>query len=476
MISLVLLGAVLAFAVFGIVWVVVHFAYPDRRITQLEFIGCAAGLVLVVVPLTCFVGYKVAVSNNLSYNEFWGGFEVSVDTVVYQCHESDTDGGSTGGCEHHYDADSYQVWVQHETCTTDSKGKETCVDDSHWETRWRQVPYTDEEITYIVHTTLGDFTIGDHWLPPHPELHRVHPEEDAMESIPGDLPYGIPAFWQAAANRIASGNPGPVTQERTYDNYILASQSSILHKYSPWIDQYKKANLLPNIGHSVHDFYWLDRVYTVGGVNIGDAGTWQRAMDRFDAALGIDLTGDAYLVVVPADKISDPDTYVMSLAAYWESPAFQKYAISKNGIIIVVGTRDGKTVDWARATTGMPSGNEQMLLDIKYHLGGVALTPGTLLGAPTAAIATVGGKYKVTINHTQGALESILWGQDKFQRVHMGAHDGQQGYLYLKGEIVPSGWQKFWIMFFVVLFSGITWGVAFAYGVPAYRARQARFQ
>ena len=85
-----------------------------------------------------------------------------------------------------------------------------------------------------------------------------------------------------------------------------------------------------------------------------------------DAALGSTLQGDLHLVIVDAKKISDPDNYSNALVAYWLSPKFGKDALSKNGIVVVLGTSDGKTVDYTYAAgadllTGQTVGHNQSL-------------------------------------------------------------------------------------------------------------------
>ncbi len=469
MLGLMFYGLVIAGLVGGIIFAAMYFLHDDYTLTKDEW-PILAGVLVALVALTSLIGYKVAVSDNLTYHEFWGGYELHVAKQVYYCRESSTDGGYTGGCVNYYDGDSYEVWVESQSCTTDRKGREHCVDTSHWVTKYRQIPYTTTETSYIVDTTLGDFTIGYHWLPSNPSQHRIYPRSSWLESIPSGLSSGIPSFWLAAKNRIESGNPGPVTAEKNYQNYILASQETILHKYSPWIAQYQKANLLPDINHSVYDFYYLNRFYAVGGVNPGDISAWQLAMNKFDAAFGATLQGDLYLVAVPASVVTDPHQYVMSLAAYWQSRKFGKYALSKNGVIVVVGVNPSNTVAWAESTTGMPSGNSMMLLDIHNQLPGCEFTPQAILGNPVASVesdAKTG--YKVTLSGNDAALAKIIWGPDAFVRVHMGKKSSTSGYMYLKGQIVPSFWQEFWILITIAVLSGIAWAVALAYGVPAYQ-------
>jgi hypothetical protein len=87
---------------------------------------------------------------------------------------------------------------------------------------------------------------------------------------------------------------------------------------------------------------------------------------------------------------------------------------------------------------------------------------------PRGELVADGGKTKVRIVHgaDQGALESIIFGANKFQRVRM------TDYQYLAHEIEPSDGQKGWIYFFIVLFGAIAWGICIKVGTPAMRSRR----
>jgi hypothetical protein len=470
--SLSIWSSLIALGVGAALWGVLHMIKSNYRITFVEATIASVVLLVLVVPLTDHFGSKFAFDNTVTYHEFWGGYETGTSSQTFQCHESGSEGGDTGGCVNTFDADSYTVQVPHQSCTT-TNNQTTCTTYYTTETRWRQVPYTQTETTWIVHTTLGDYTVGDHWLEANPSAHRIRAEDGSMDSY-GNRSSGTPTLWSAAKQRVDSGDPGPVTAQRDYANYILSTQDAALKTYSPYINQYKAAGILPSINHTVQDSYYLDRAYFVGntGANQSD---WQVAVNRYDAAIGADLQGDMYVVIVDSSKVSDPDTYIKTLTAYWESPAFDKFDISKNGIIVVLGTKDGKTVDWARASTGMPTGNSTMIYAIQNNLKGTALTPAAVLGNPTATITQVNGKTKVAINHTQseGALESIMWSQqDGFQRVCMvcqGAGQHGVGFSYLKSQIQLTGGQLFAILGVLFLLSCLVWGLAVFLAVPLSR-------
>ena len=481
--SLSIWSALIALGVGAIAWGILHIVKSDYRITFTEATIASIFLMLVVVPVTDHFGTKLAFDNKVTYQEFWGGYEATVEKQVFNCHESSEQGGSTGGCEHTFDADSYTVQVPYTVTVvdraayTDSKGNYHS-EESHTETRWRtetryrQVPFTTTESTFIVHTTVGDYTIGSHWFPDNPSQHRIRAEDGSMDSLP-DVPSGTPTQWTAAKNRIASGDPGPVTAEHGYENYILASQDAALKRYSPYIDQYAQLGILPSLNHSIKNFYYLDRAYFVGNTGANTA-EWTAAVERYNAALGSSLQGDLYFVIADANKVSDPDVYIQTLTAYWQSAKFDKYAISKNAIVIVLGTADGKTVKWARASTGMPTGNSTMIYSVQNEVPGKLLTTDAILGKPLASVTQVGDKYKVAIIHTPqpGALESIMWGTNGFERVCMScksAGDKGVGFDYLKTQIQPTGGQLLGIYAVVFFLALLTWGAMVFFAVPSLR-------
>jgi hypothetical protein len=436
---------------------VLDYTQSEQRLTNMELAIASPVLLIIVVPLIMWLGTKMAVSNLVTYHENWGGYETSAQWIVSPCSRD-------GNMKYYYKGDPYTVEWDEDTSYTDSKGKRHHQTKHHKETRYHNIPYCSEEWTLVVHTTLGDYTIADRNLPDNPNAYRYR----SWISVPDDLPHGKPPFWLAAERRIAEGKPGPVTARRDYDNYILASQNSILKRFNASVADYQKSALLPTLSTDpVHDFYYADRVYFVGTQPLNG---WQTAINRFDAELGSTRQGDLHLVIVNAARVSDPDNYIGALMAYWQSPALGKDALSKNGIVVVLGSSDNKTVAWARAATGMPAGNELMLLDIQHALTGVKLDADTILGHPMVNLSTR------QWSNTQSVLEqTILSGPDAFVRVHMGklTDKGASGYAYLLREIEPRGWQRFWMLFTAFAAGGITWGICIFHGTPMVRAYRA---
>lgn len=424
------------------------------EISVKEYLICSLVMCLLVTPLTLWGGRQLAISNQVTFNENWNGWETNAVWFKTTCYRD-------GSCRHCYDCDPYTVPVPYECGSTDSKGNyqsRTCYRD---EIRYHSCPYASEEWYFGVRTTLGEYVIAGANVPTDPQNHRYR----RWTPVPSWLPSGIPDRWTEVKRRLDAGNPGPVTKRMTYENYILASQTNIIRRYNDSIDGYLKANLLPAIHSDVYDFYYLDRVYPVG-VNL--SGDWQAAINRFNAALGTSLQGDLHLVVVDSGKVTNPDNYLGAIMAYWQGDKFERDALSKNGIVIVVGTKDGKTIDWARAATGMPIGNEHLMVQIQSDLKGAALDPKSLLGNPVAKVLS---DDKVSVSTSDGLLEKIVWGANKFTRVHMKPRDGDGGFAYLLYELEPTTGQKAGILFAVLFFGCIGWFICIMVGDPGRRIR-----
>lgn len=411
--------------------------YEDYEITWTEFAVTAVLFLFVALPLVNWGFNYAAFQNQVTYEENWSGFEVQAQWEKITCHRD-------GMCTHCYDCDPYTVKESYECGGYEGSGKDrryvskTCYRDV---TKYHECPYTDEEWTFVVRTTVGEYTIASHNLPTNPDDHRWR----SYVRVPSRYESGVPTFWQQAADRLARNEPAAVTARKDYENYILASEHTIMKQFSGDIDTYKKSGILPALSTSVNAFYFANRVYFVG---VPSNGAWVKASNFFNGAFGIEKQGDLHLVIVDSAKVDNPDNYIAALTAYWQGPEFEKNALSKNALVVVLGTKDGTTVDWARGSTGMPAGNEALLLDIRYKLPGTPLSPESILGTPTGTVVQDGGNLSIKINHTAGALESLVWGPNQFKRV------GMREYQYLAHEIKPTSGQLA-ILYIIVLFASI---------------------
>jgi hypothetical protein len=402
-----------------------------KRITWWEFLAGALICSVLVVPFAVKIGNQWALNNQLTYHEYWNGYETAAVRSETECHRD-------GACEFTYRCDPYEVTEVVTVPNADGKGSHTEI---RTHTEYHSCPEATVEWDFAVRTTLGDYHI-ERTFPDNPTPFRG-------DSVRGDVRHGTPPFWQAAADRIGHGDPGPVTVRKDYKNYILASQSTILHKFSGDIDQYRPVMPAPSSG--IRDFYYADKAYGIGE-NLGPE--WSAAVSRFNAAFGTDLQGDLHVVVVGPGTTNDPDSFVGALNAYWTGPQFGQNALSKNALVVVLGT-DGQTVQWARAFTGMPRGNEALLTDLQRSLQGRRFDARELIGGPVGQVKD--GKY-TGVAHQHGTIEDAVWGVHQFARVCMTCkQEGGSGFTYLGAEIQPTTAQKLVILSAAVFVSLLVW-------------------
>lgn len=406
----------------------------EYTISWLEFVIVMAIMAIIVVPITAKVGLNVAKASKLTYHEFWGGYETAALKSTRECHRD-------GSCHDTYNCDPYEVGV---TVTDyDSKGNPS---GSHTEyhTEYHDCPVATQENYYEVDTTLGNHDLG--WT------FDTHPVAWRSSHGLDDTYRGDPPFWLAVKHRLDAGTPGPVTADKTYDNYVLASTKTILHEFSDEVDRYQKLHLLPdpviNLKHPIRDYYYADKMQFVG-LHPADRDHWEFALARLNAALGTDLQGDLHVVAIDVNKVTNKDAYTGAVNAYWQDKVLGKRALSKNGIGLVLGVSGDKIV-WARAFTGMPVGNSGLTLDLQHNLEGQPFT-NAIFGDPVGTIQKDG---TATVAHGDSPVEAALWGPNKFHREHM------KDFHYLGGEIQPSSGQKHLIEFIAILFILVGWALA----------------
>lgn len=413
------------------------------QISWVEFAIVMAIIAVVVIPVTTKVGLGMAKASKLTYHEFWGGYETAVLTSGQGCSRD-------GDCTDTYQCDPHEVPYQ----VTDYDDKGNAVG-SHTEyrTEYHDCPVATHENYWAIDTTLGKYNLGMTF-----DKHAV-----AWRSGHGlDGTYqGPPPLWLDAQARLNMGDPGPVTADKTYDNYILASTNTILHKFSDAVDKYKKLHLLPepvaNLKHPIYNYYYADKMSFVGGITpLGQQQAWEFALGRLNAALGADLQGDLHVVAIDASKVSNVDEYAGAVNAYWQDKSLGRRALSKNGIGLVLGVT-GDKITWARAFTGMPVGNDGLTEDLQNGVQGSAFTP-EIFGHAVGHISN----GKVVLTHGVGPVEQALWGTHKFQRICMvckSKGDTGVGYGYLGSEIQPSSGQKMGIILVSTFFSILVWAI-----------------
>lgn len=374
-----------------------------------KLVGATAGAVALAV-ISTVIGISVAKNDAMTAYESREGYELSADVSTTTCTRD-------GSCAWTYDCDYYQSPEPY----IDSKGntKIRMVQKHH------ECPYVTAEYTYTVMTELGNYTVASHIFSDKPQAWR------AGQTIPGGVERGVPALWQKAYDRIASGRPGGVAKLFPYKNPIYASDSTLLKAHSSDMERYRSEGLLPKVASDYSADLQADKVY---GVNFKVSAEMQEALTGFNAAFGDEKHGDMHLVIVKG--IDDPDAYTNALHAYWQSRYMGKHTIGKNALVVVLGTKDGKTVSWARSFTSMPVGNEALTQCISSDLVGAPLDADKLLGSPRGVIEN---KKVARVEHTDGLIENLVWGPLGFQRVSMSGDDGtSSGFNYMSGDVQIS--------------------------------------
>ena len=430
-----------------------------RRITVPEFI--VAGIIIAGITfiVTMVVGPQLARESAIGgYHEFWNGSVTKPFIAVDECHRD-------GSCEHTYQCDKEEIWIPPET---NSKGEVTRA--GYYEIIWHSCPYATRELSYELETNIGKtFTIAKGDFEAHPQEWR------SGEGLPSasEVPREPPERWLKAKADLENGLSDPVTKTNEYENYVLAADTGLYKEYEGSVETYQKAGLLPK--HTAHldesnmlfDYEMQAmKVQAVGGLKLTDLGEWQNRLMRFNAALGIDYQGDMHIVLLPADKVSNPDDYITALKAYWTN--LGKWSISKNGIILAIGVSpDGEAVEWSRASTGMPKGNGEMVTALDLRLKGEPFDPGVLLGNVSTEIRTKNHEAEVVYDKSAGgAIGNIVFNEFPFARACMKCSSkGDHGIGYVDlTELVPVSTGAMIVMFIVVFVLAMcVWGLMLAF-------------
>lgn len=436
MIGTIILALVLCAAVGLIVrYITDEISWTEYAIVTLILCPLVAGAIV-------GIGWNMAKKNLAEYHEYWNGWEMLAHVVEVMCTRD-------GPCIREYSCDPYTVTY---SCNCDDDGCSTCT-----RTEYHDCPYATKEYDYYIDTTLGQYAVGLGHFAPNPIPWR-------SRSIPDGVPRGAPEIWIQAKTRIEAGVPGPVTKRMDYDNMILASDNTLLKAWSDDIDVLLDAGWLPDLERSVHTFYYADKVSFIG-YEPENPVAWQNALSYLNAALGTERQGDLHLVIVQGLPVS-PDTYINALKAYWQNPErFGKDAISKNSVIVAVGTGDGYTVGWARAETGMPLGNDAFITRIKSEMKGVPLTPEGVIGVVCGEFYENGSsKVKVRGARSGGALANLLWDDVYgFVRVSMSGDDPDDvglGFRDLWYEIEPTVGQRIVMVLLSLVLCCSGWWIA----------------
>lgn len=455
-----------------------------RRISWSEFIVVFILMAAIIAPVVTSIGSSLSVAELLRYDQFVNGVETATHDDVTICRAGHAGSSSSAGrsnCSHTYVSGSYTWQEMHtrQVCTGSGKDQK-CHTEVYYTTEHANIysPYATREHSYSIDSSMGAGGSNSY------KFQTIYLDADpipysAKKAIPDNIPRGAPADWADADKHLKANDPRPVTMMSSYDNYILASQDEVLKTYSSRIDQYKNAGLLPDPATNMMadpisgPSHSLAEKVAFLSVTVTSEDAWQQSVMRFNAAFGMKLQGDLHVVVVNSSRVqsSEAEYYVAALKAYWQSPAYAKRAIAKNAVILVIGSTGG-TIDWARAQTGMPFGNEEMEQWVQDTLPGKSLDPALLFGTPKTVIKPgvepskfTTDDYTVTLSTPRGLVEEIMFEKAPFKRARMSCNDSNcVGYKDLVSKIEPTTGQETWM---VVVSSLISLGLWVTVGMTS---------
>lgn len=398
------------------------------QISKSETLIVAAFMVVVVTPSFMFLAKKAGQHQGLTFNEYYNGYETRAVEEEIRCSRD-------GPCIREYNCDPYQVCVPVTTCN--SKGN--CSTRMQCHTEYHDCPYATYEYNYYVETTLGTKVIDRGRFSENPERWR------RRNSIPASAirraGTGPHPFWEQARIRLQADTPNVVTEVHQYKNYLLASDQTILDNYRGLIDKYQ--NLLPDIVSGVYNFYLSDKFYDVDlRLPLPVKDSWVRAVNNFNSVFGRQ-EGDLHFVAINASSVDNPDEYITTLKAYWQEPESNgRNTLSKNTLLVVVGV-SGRRISWARAVTGMPNGNENMLVTIREELIGLNFHPVEVIGRfwPENTRGEFGKLHEIAISNPE----------TRFVRSEM------SNFNYLLKEVRVSVWYYLIAGLLSTLFSAGAW-------------------
>lgn len=427
--------------------------------------------------------FTVVVKNDQeTFHEYWNGSEVEAFRVDTTCHRD-------GSCRNTFSCDPYTVLETEYYTDSEGNSKSRTVT----KTKYHSCPYSQQETSYYVNTTVGEYDFGKHIM--------TGEQWRWGHNIPGGQVTSDPEGWTAAKKRIDSGNPGPVTRQNTYKNYILASDRSILKRYADSVDQLREADLLPSFDTKISHQYRSDKVYFAGVDELMSQdlkNTLLNNTEYLNAFTGSKLGADVRIVFVDASKIKNPYKYSNSIHTYWQSKEFKRDAIPKNAAVFVIGVKpykapekpvvddtEGKSDDtkveteklpeikegtlvaaWGDFFSGMPTGNEGLKQEFRSKIPNTPIDK-NLIGIPKYVVSS--GEYDLS---NSGAIQDIMTGDNAFERESMSAeheNDNGSGFKYLSAVYFETGhYVAMWIINIILLVAAAFIGLSAAMRVDGY--------
>lgn len=491
---------IVASLIVGGIMTVLAFAY--EKAIGCIMLGVTLFIAFLVGPINAYVSanaaigadWEQAIDDKSTYLEklhgVWSRYDIEVHTCTYQ--DNDIRVNDTG-CEY-VTVDSY----------CDSYDDEGDCDDTDYEF----FPWFTEERTYTAELNIfkrGHMVFASHLAPPDWQNYDWYKPFFAEPS--GDFEYQIPYEWERVRNAIDKGEILPGSVWNPYFNWIFADDFSILEEYSPHIDQYRDAGLLPTI-NMITDSTGREIKSNIRGNTTGvgfgyeivqflditvpqqEYERWQNTAHLWAAMAGPSVQASLIMFFAPAESVGSRHEWVHTSKAYLMTEedeegksVFGRYILPKNVILIGCGVSgDLQKVEWCEAETGMFKGNERFLENVR-QLESFAFTPEVVFGNHTAVFVTDGGIrvledpdwddreveiYVPEIKFTGGVIDEVIRDPDEgFTRLEMAEFEEKRIVIQPDPEQIDGIKSAKRMQAFMV--SLISWGVVIAFIVAGSR-------
>lgn len=340
----------------------------------------------ILVPFIWIIAYKLIWYNRIEWTHALVHFASVIATTLifvgffYFFAVSDTEIHNGYITKKVRDHDSHQESYSC-NCSTDSKGNTSC------QTCYRTV-YT---VDWYLKTTIGN----------------IH--------IDSDESYYPTVYLTPNPNIYANAVIGEMcSTENRFVNYVQAAKNSLFNTEKYKIQVKESLPVYPEL-------YGIYKIKTVLNVNTKvDVSEYQKLLNEKQKVLG--NSKQVNIIVVFVNTVNK--NYKYALEKHWIGG-------KKNDLVVIIGTTDSKTIEWADGFTfGLSAGNKLLLTEITDSLIRRELNAEYVINTITS--------------HTEKS----------FKRKPM------QDFKYLAKEIEPSKWQMIFLFIFqLALNIGVTFCV-----------------
>lgn len=453
------------------------------EITNREYWFALVAIIALLAPGSIYVGSDVARNNLKSFRENINTYVNGVSITAVTCQRD-------GICRHTYACDPYEVRY---SCDRDGDGEK---DERCTRTEYHSCPYCTEEWTVAIHTDADIWSgrnpvIATGVLPLDANSYRWRQNKEVPESLiaANQIPQ---IYWNAFANLQNGTEAQPFVFRRQYNSYTLAAN---VDSPDAWLDEIsllEQNRLIPTFQTAVTAEGQALRVYVKGTAydnNQQWIANWNNALMPLDSVFGTHFQGDLHIVIINKGGIDMSMEAMLNAIKYqWQDKEiYGDNTLAKNGVLVILETKDNVTIDRAGLITGMP----EEIFEVQYNDDlreavatgmrneAIPLTPEAVLGDTSIPFMPLQTECNMFTcfrevsdpSYGAGVLTQLITGAKNpdlaFQRISMSASDPDDvgpGFVDLDSLIVPTGEQIIWIIFGAVIVSCFAWVVVVLMG------------